>query len=130
MAEHHAIAVATRDYWTWLLWDPYDFALLLGPAVLILAAAGTAAPGPEGAPRSLPFRAGAGLLWGTLLLLLVSGNVRGEVGRIWLMFMPFACLLAAAGLEGRPERTGRRGLALLLELALTLALAAALVCVT
>jgi hypothetical protein len=122
MAEHHAIAVATRDYRTWLLWDPYDFALLLGPAVLVPAVAATAAP------RPLPFRAGAWLLWGTLLLLLVSGSVRGEVGRIWMMFMPFVCLLAAAGLEG--QTGARRGAVPLLQLALTLALAAALVFVT
>lgn len=120
LAEHHAIAVATRDYWTWLLGDPYDFALLLGPAVLVPALAATAAP------RPLPFRAGAWILWGTLLLLLLSGNVRGEVGRIWLMFMPFACLLAAAGLEG--QTGGARRVAVpLLQVALTLALAAALV---
>jgi hypothetical protein len=133
MAEHHAIAVAPRGYWTWLAWDPYDFALLLGPPVLGLALAAALPGGPGGGPRPAAFRAGAWIWGGTLLLLLISGNVRGEVGRIWLMFMPFACLFAAAGppdLTGRPAAPYERGLALLLELALTLALAAALVFVT
>jgi hypothetical protein len=82
-----------------------------------------------------------------LALVLLSGGVRGEAGRIWLPWMPFACLFAAAAVSaGGPRRAGRSlsaaepeppeparqaggwgpGLALLLatEAALTLALAA------
>lgn len=93
MRAHRAIAVAPRGYLTWLLWNPYDFALLLGPAVALPALGALALRG--------RLRAAAAVLWGTLALLLLSGGVRGEVGRIWLPFMPWACLLAAAVLTRR-----------------------------
>jgi hypothetical protein len=88
LADHRELAVAPRGYLTWLLWNPYDFALLLGPAVALPAVGALAAP--------RPVRGTAVVFWGTLYLLLLSGGVRGEVGRIWLPFMPWACLLAAA----------------------------------
>jgi hypothetical protein len=121
LAEHRAIAVAPRSYSTWLLWNPYDFALLLGLPILGLAAA---ALRPRAA-RTAAFRVLTWSWWVLLALLLVSGTVRGEVGRIWLMLMPFACLLAAAAVT---ERWSRRslwaGLFLLTEAALLLVLAA------
>ncbi|HEV7518352.1 MAG TPA: hypothetical protein VGR07_18805 [Thermoanaerobaculia bacterium] len=135
---HRAMAVVTRSYATWVGWNLYDFALFLGPALfgLALAALGRAA----GERPSRAYRWGLWGFWGLLLLLDLSGSVRGEVGRIWLFFMPMACLFAAAAGVGRGGE-GRRpagvfggfgglggGLALL-ELALLLSLAANLVCV-
>lgn len=126
LALHHRIAVEPRSYLTWLLWDPYDFALLLSPAVLGLAAAAAATS------RRTRWRIVALAWWGLLAALLLSGSVRGEAGRIWMMWMPFACLFAAA--SGRDAADGpeaRRGMpapgaALLLasQGALVLALAA------
>ena len=163
LALHHQIAVAPRSYATWLLWNPYDFALLLSPGVLGLAAAallpGTWRHASEASPRGTAARPAIGLLaawtwWGLLALLLLSGGVRGEAGRIWLLWMPFACLFAAAAVAaGGPHRAGRSlaaaepepqeparlaggwwgiGLALLLatEAALTLALAARMIFVS
>lgn len=158
LALHQRIAVAPRSYATWLLWNPYDFALLLSPAVLGLAAAAPLMPWrrsqpepePEPAPRSQPrppWRIACWTWWGLLALLLASGGVRGEAGRIWLIWMPFACLFAApaavslsapadAGREpaaaqapGVPAEIGARWLLglLLTEAALTLALAASMV---
>jgi hypothetical protein len=120
LAQHHTIAVASRSYATWLAWNPYDVLLLLGPAVLILAA------------LSLFRRSDSSGLawgwWGLLLLLLVSGSVRGEVGRIWLFLMPFACVLAAGEAVRRwGPRSLWSGLVLVLELALLLVLAGNLV---
>ncbi len=70
--------------------------------MLGLAAAAALMPwrGPrEGAmPRrrlQAPWRLACWTWWGLLALLLLSGGVRGEVGRIWLIWMPFACLFAA-----------------------------------
>jgi hypothetical protein len=121
MVQHRAIAVTTRSYSTWLAWNPYDFVLLLGVPVVGLAAA-SLLPRGERAPA---FRFLAWGWWGLLALLLVSGTVRGEVGRIWLMLMPFACLL---GSQAAAERWGPRsfwgGLFLALEAALLLVLAA------
>jgi hypothetical protein len=171
---HERIAVAPRSYATWLLWNPYDFALLASPAVVGLAAlalfraswtdgdpgpaAGTASRtrrfsildvprgGRPAASRQVGWWA-TWTWWGLLAVLLLSGGVRGEAGRIWLPWMPFACLFAAAAVSaGGPHRAGRPlsatepepqepagqaggwgpGLALLMatEAALTLALAA------
>jgi hypothetical protein len=155
LALHHEIAVAPRSYATWLLWNPYDFALLLSPAALGLAAAALL---PWESPPRAPWRPAAWTWWALLTLLLLSGGVRGEVGRIWLIWMPFACLFAAAaaaaaasgrrlaGISLTPEPAGHRsasrspeeaggpagggeaGVALVLatEAALTLALAASM----
>lgn len=95
MAAHRGIAVAGRGYLTWLLWNPYDFALLLGPPVALLALAAVLAR------PSRALAAPLAALWGMLALLWLSGTVRGEVGRIWLLVMPFACLSAAAALARR-----------------------------
>jgi hypothetical protein len=50
-------------------------------------------------------------LWATVLVLDLSGIVRGEVGRIWIFLMPLG-LLAVAREIGR-GRIGPRGFALL-----------------
>jgi hypothetical protein len=127
MVQHRAIAVTPRSYSTWLAWNPYDFALLLGPVALGLAAAALR-PRTERTPG---YRALVWGWWGLLVLLLVSGSVRGEVGRIWLMLMPFACLLAAgAAAERWTPRSPWPSLLLLAEAALLLVLAANMVFVS
>lgn len=124
--QHRAIAVASRSYGTWLVWNPYDLLLLLGPAVLVPAAASLAGPPGEGWRPA--FRALGWGWWALLLLLLLSGTVRGEVGRIWLFLMPFACLLAAGDAVRRwPPRSLWTGQLLVLEIALLLVLAGNLV---
>jgi hypothetical protein len=129
MVQHRVIAVESRTYSTWLLWNPYDFILLLGPAVVGLAATALVS---RGTPRGMPWEKRTGAFrilawgwWALFLLLLASGSVRGEVGRIWLMLMPFACLLAAgAAAERWDRRSVWAGILLLLQAALLLALAA------
>ena len=132
---HQRIAVAPRSYATWLLWNPYDFALLASPAVLGLAAvalfraswpggdAGTTAGPASGisgisipdlrraawpAARSQAGWWAAWTWWSLLALLLLSGGVRGEAGRIWLPWMPFACLFAAAAASAGDARGAGR----------------------
>jgi hypothetical protein len=145
LALHHRIAVAPRSYATWLLWNPYDFALLLSPAVLALAAmalalrrpAGSDLPGaacrevrqsqeaPPGWPAGRPWRLTVVAWWCVLALLLLTGSVRGEAGRIWLPWMPFACAFAAATAWRRAEPRGAAvPLLLASQAALILALAA------
>lgn len=125
LEQHRAIAVVSRTYGTWLLWNPYDFLLLLGPAVLLLAAVGLKGRSEARLPAHRALLWG---WWGLLLLLIVSGSVRGEVGRIWMFLMPFACLLAA---DEAVRRWGPRslwaGALLVLELALALVLAGNLI---
>lgn len=123
MEQHRAIAVAARSYGTWLVWNPYDLLLLLGPAVLVPAAASLIGRAEAGWRPA--FRALAWGWWALLLCLLLSGTVRGEVGRIWLFLMPFACVLAAGDAVRRwPPRSLWTGLLLILEIALLLVLAA------
>jgi hypothetical protein len=112
LALHQQIAVAPRSYATWLLWNPYDMLLLLSPAVLGLAALAPAAPAAPALRR--PWQLAALAWWCLLALLLLAGSVRGEAGRIWLLWMPFACAFAAAVVWRRGEEcpaamAGRRG---------------------
>ena len=124
MVQHRAIAVTSRSYSTWLLWNPYDLLLLLGPAVAGLAAAALR-PRRE---RTAGFRALAWGWWVLLAVLVVSGSVRGEAGRIWLFLMPFACVLAGgAAIERWPPRSTWITLLLLAQATLILTLAANLV---
>jgi hypothetical protein len=136
IAAHRGMAVLTRSYSTWVGWNLYDFTLLLGPAVVGLAGLALASLGRERLSR--PFRWGLWGFWGLLLLLDLSGSVRGEVGRIWLFLMPLAGLFAAAALvdsRGEDRRpvgpsAGEMAIPAILELALLLTLAANLVFVS
>ena len=135
MDTHRGMAVLTRGYLTWLLWNPYDLALLLGPPVLLLGLAALAVERrpADGAPRPASYRAARRGFWALLVLLWISGSVRGELGRIWLFFMPFACLFAADAIGALDEERSRRAWApgaLALELGLSLALAASMVFVS
>lgn len=96
ISAHAQMAVTTRSYATWLLANPYDFALFCGPAVALLGAVGLVS-------RRGPVALRRGLWGGAALfaLLWLSGSVRGEVGRIWLFAMPFVALAAAAAIGSR-----------------------------
>jgi hypothetical protein len=84
-----------RSYWLWLGANLVDFAVFAGLPAFLLA---------------LPWRPSRvrcnGLLrdpllsayWCVLLALNLSGAIRGEAGRIWLMLSPLPALLAAAQL--------------------------------
>ncbi len=127
LSAHAQMAVATRSYATWLLANPYDFALFCGPAAAVLGAAGLVS-------RRAPVALRRGLWGGAALLALLwlSGSVRGEVGRIWLFAMPFVALAAASTMDSRePAAPASRTLVLVLVLAAqaltTIALAASMI---
>ncbi len=79
-----------------------------------------------GVPRGS--EAGAFLLGGAALaaivVLTLSGNVRGEVERLWLFLVPPLCALAAASLS--PERSSRWRTLLALQIAQSILMAAGL----
>lgn len=80
-----------RSYTVWLIGNLYDFGIFAGLAAFLLAL-------PQRSDQSGKNNTVLALLaafWGTLLLFNLSGVIRGEVGRIWLMLAPFPALLAA-----------------------------------
>ena len=88
LAFHREAYTAPRSYPLWLGWNPLDLALFLGAPLSALGLARLAArPAGAGARFRLALAAGIGLL-------LVSGSVRGELGRIGVPLM--ALLLPAA----------------------------------
>lgn len=79
----------SRSYWLWLAGNVADFALFSGAPLFLLAL-------PRRLKISSPAAALAAAFWLLFLLLDLSGAIRGEVGRIWLMLAPVPALLAAA----------------------------------
>jgi hypothetical protein len=97
LAFHRETYTAPRSYALWLLFNPVDFALFLGPPVVV---AGLLRLRRSLADPHQRFRAALLLLVGVLL---VSGTVRGELGRIGVPLMALA-LPAALGDRGLPPR--------------------------
>lgn len=93
LAFHREAYTAPRSYTLWLAWNPLDLALFLGAPLAALGLARLAARPADAAGRfRLAIVAGVGLL-------LVSGSVRGELGRIGV---PLMALLLPAALADRP----------------------------
>jgi hypothetical protein len=92
LAFHREVYTAPRSYALWLAWNPLDLALFLGAPLATLALARLAARPADDAGRFRLAVAG-----GTALLLL-SGSVRGELGRIGV---PLMALLLPATLGNR-----------------------------
>jgi hypothetical protein len=78
-----------RSYGLWLLGNPIDFAVFLSfpIAILLLYSLIKRVPFPK---SLLPI---ASATFGTLILLWLSGIVRGEVGRLWMYFGPLMVLI-------------------------------------
>lgn len=127
MAEHRAMVGVERGYATWLLFNPWDFLLFAGAPIVMLAGLDLASIF-AGRADTRSARHGLAPVWWLLVLaLLLSGTVRGEVGRIWLFLMPFAALFGARALERRSVALGAG--ALVLQCLILLSLAANLVVV-
>lgn len=94
LQQHYELVTSLRRYDWWFVYNLIDFLLFAGPAVVL----------------GLVWRFGSAARdwrkrWGTearLAILLVvvllgvhlAGSTRGEVGRLWLLFMPTAAILA------------------------------------
>lgn len=92
-AQRHVLAMWERPYGPSVVWNLYDFALFAGPALVVMAAIGTAWGLLSGRRPHLPAALGLGLAL-MVLTLTLWGGTRGEVGRIWGLAMP---LLAVPG---------------------------------
>jgi hypothetical protein len=84
-----------RSYGVWLLGNPIDFFVFLGIPIAILLIYNLIKRIPL--PKSLLPIAIA--TFGTLILLWLSGSVRGEVARLWMYFGPLVVLIVVGWTE-------------------------------
>jgi len=109
LAIHREMFTEPRRYALWLAFNPLDFALFVGVPVAVLAAAGfvqsiCALVRGQGRPLDR-----MKVTVGTLVLLLVlSGTTRGEVGRIWIPLMPVVLIAALARWNDRETETAKQ----------------------
>ena len=96
LAQHYELATRQRRYVWWLLWNLVDVVVYAGLPVFIGYVGGVVVALKNG--RSPHYRAINNLALSLLIFLLVlniSGSARGEVGRIWLFFLPLLAVVAA-----------------------------------
>ncbi len=79
-----------RSYGVWLLGNPIDFLVFLGFPIAILLIYNLI----KRIPFPRPLLPLAVATFGTLILLWMSGIVRGEVARLWMYFGPLIILIA------------------------------------
>ena len=101
LAIHRDEYTVPRGYFLWLVFNPVDFALFLGVPVAVAWAVRTARSARR-EPRDGADRMRLATALG-LAVLLLSGQTRGEVGRLWLPLMPVV-LIAALARPGGPTR--------------------------
>ncbi len=101
MAMHYALVNNGRDLALWRWMNLVDYALWVGPGVLLLGLVASVWLVVHWRADTLNRNlAGmAVIVWGLLLLLDLSGSARGEIGRLWIFLMPFPMLFALAYLR-------------------------------
>ena len=109
---------AGRTYWIWVLMNPVEAALFAGLPLVVAAAWSVRAIARDPAMARLRAFLAAGLI--VLVMLDLSGTVRGEVGRIWLFLFWPAALTAGAWLSSRPRLAAAAPLLILLLIVQTL----------
>jgi hypothetical protein len=105
-----------RTYWPWVGWNLAEFAVAAGIPLMVAAVAGTAwllRRTPVAASRRAVEPAASGETarcnvttlgvvagwWLTVLALDLSGKNLGEVARLWMFLIPFACVAASEAIE-------------------------------
>lgn len=94
--QHRQLVTDFRSYSLWLLYNPLDFTLFAGLVIvagLFLHAIRSLRRQEE---QWSPSGSLALILVFTLVALNLSGGTRGEVARLWLVFVPAAAVVAAA----------------------------------
>ena len=84
--------LAHRSYWWWLIYNPYDFFIFSGVAASLLFISNFFIIKRRHI-TNFPLFVGFILM---LIILDISGVYRAETGRVWLPFMPFLIIEAAA----------------------------------
>jgi hypothetical protein len=102
-----------RPYWPWLLLHPYDFFIFTGWPLTLLAGLGVWNGWRKWRESKVLTIGDLFILVAvlTFTILIVSGTLRGETGRILLYLSPFLVLVAARALVNRAApATNRAGL--------------------
>lgn len=121
LEQHYQLVTAERRYEWWLLYNLVDLVLYAGLPLLFGFLGSLAAAGRNMRSREIRPVGALALGLGLLVITLdLSGSTRGEVGRLWLFFMPLLALPAAVYLE--KMLNGRRAVMLIIGLQLLLAL--------
>lgn len=94
LQQHYELVTSLRRYDWWFAYNLVDFFLFAGPAVVI-GLLWQFATGLLSRRRGLEVEARLAILLTILLVgIHIAGSTRGEVGRLWLVFMPLAAVLA------------------------------------
>ena len=102
-SQKQIMARAGRDRLAWTFMNLYDFGLFFGPMLALTSLAGLTCAlygsdphgtDSQGCLSHATSYMAAGLL-AAFVLLDASGSTRGEVGRIWVFFMPLSAIYAA-----------------------------------
>jgi len=101
LAIHRAEYTAQRSYALWLLFNPIDLALFAGLPFALLAA-WRAAMSLRGGGRRTSLDRFRGAALAGIVVLVLSGVTRGEVGRLWIPLVPLVLLAAARDDEPSP----------------------------
>jgi hypothetical protein len=115
---HRETFTAPRSHALWLAFNPLDLAVFVGVPVAVLFVARLTDAARRHERDALDRFTLAGALG--LVALVLSGTVRGEVGRIWIPLMPLLLVPAAARLGNRWRAPALGALLVLLCLALRL----------
>ena len=91
------------DYWTWVVFHPWDFFVFLGVplALLWVYATGHAVWKREKWQSTTTILAIAFCI--NLLVMIFSGTSQGEVARVWAFLYPMALVIAVSQLSTRPR---------------------------
>jgi hypothetical protein len=116
MAMHYEIVNNGRDLSIWRWMNLVDYALWVGPGVVLLGLVASVwlVLHWRESPLNRNLAGLAVVVWVVILVLDLSGSARAEIGRLWIFLMPFPVMFALAWL-----RTYGLRAALLVMLALT-----------
>ncbi len=99
LSQHYTLVTLLRRYDWWLVWNLVDLLVYAGWPLLLgfaLAIGAMAKAFRRRQPGQLHLLAMS--LLALIIVLNFSGSARGEVGRLWLFFMPLLAIVAAAAL--------------------------------
>ncbi|NKQ35538.1 MAG: hypothetical protein HF973_07980 [Chloroflexi bacterium] len=125
--QHYELVTLKRNYSWWIISNPVDLLIFAG-LPLMIGFAGNTLLAIQKIVKKSPISNLQSLTFSLIILIFIldlSGSARGEVGRLWLFFMPLLALPAAQFLKKRQPRYWQSVLIIGLQLLITLSLALA-----